>query len=253
VVSLWEVIDDLGLPERTQPSPDFMLTVHDPCTARNQPRALDSVRRIIHKLGYQTSEIPLSGDRTECCGFGGLMLFADRDLAERVVQRRIEAVPDRMLAYCAMCRDRFASLGKPTLHLLDLIFDGHDRENAWGKGPDYSQRRENRSRLKRSLLVELWNDAPGTTQEILPQINLYISDRVRDLMEKRMILVEDIQQVMQWVEKTGRRLVHRETGNYLAHFRPGTVTYWVEYSTADDGYTVHNAYSHRMLVEEDEA
>jgi hypothetical protein len=25
----------------------------------------------------------------------------------------------------------------------------------------------------------------------------------------------------------------------------------VEYSSADDGYTIHNAYSHRMHVEED--
>jgi glutamate synthase (NADPH) small chain len=71
------------------------------------------------------------------------------------------------------------------------------------------------------------------------------------LMEKRMILVEDVQQVVQWAEKTGHKLVNRESGAFLAHYRPGTVTYWVEYSPADDGYVIHNAYSHRMHVEED--
>jgi Fe-S oxidoreductase len=251
VVSLWEVIDEFGLPQIPQTSPVRVLAVHDPCTARHDARAQDSVRNILHELGYETSEIPLSRDMTECCGFGGLMCFADRDLAERVVQRRIDGTPENMLAYCAMCRDRFASQGKPTVHLLDLIFKEDNQEPAWDKGPDYSQRRENRARLKRSLLSELWNEVVGVAQENYRDITLHISDRVRELMEKRMILVEDVQQVVQWAEETGRKLVHRETGNLLAHYRPATVTYWVEYSSADDGYTIHNAYSHRMHVEED--
>lgn len=250
VVSLWEVIDDLGLPEMPETVPDCVLTVHDPCTARHHTRAQESVRNILHRLGYETNEIPLSRDLTECCGFGGLMCFADQDLAERVVRRRIDATPDQMLAYCAMCRDRFASLGKPTRHLLDLIFRADDREVASNRGPDYSQRRENRARLKRSLLGELWNESAGMTEASYQTVTLHISNQVREVMEKRMILVEDVQQVIQWAEKSGRQLVHRETGNLLAHYRPGTVTYWVEYSPGEDGYTVHNTYSHRMHVEE---
>ena len=88
-------------------------------------------------------------------------------------------------------------------------------------------------------------------QENYRDITLHISDQVRELMEKRMILVEEVQQVVQWAEKTGRKLVHRQTGNLLAHYRPATVTYWVEYSPAEDGYTIRNAYSHRMHIEED--
>ena len=82
-------------------------------------------------------------------------------------------------------------------------------------------------------------------------IKLEIDDAVRELMEKRMILVEDLQQVIQWAEKSRRRLVNRETGNLLAHYRPGTVTYWVEYSPGPDGYVIHNAYSHRMEIVEE--
>ncbi len=66
-----------------------------------------------------------------------------------------------------------------------------------------------------------------------------------------MILVEDLEQVIEWAEKSGSKLVHRRSGHFLAHYAPTTVTYWVEYSPAADGFTVHNAYSHRMEVSED--
>ena len=87
--------------------------------------------------------------------------------------------------------------------------------------------------------------------EAYHQAHLTIPEQLHGLMEERMILVEDLQQVIQWAERTGNKLVHLETGHSLAHYRPATVTYWVEYSADEDGFTVHNAYSHRMeLVEE---
>ncbi|MEJ2718292.1 MAG: (Fe-S)-binding protein, partial [Deltaproteobacteria bacterium] len=250
IVSLWEILDRVGLPEAERIAPRTMVSVHDPCTARHEPQIHASVRSLLGKLGFEIDELSLSKEKTECCSFGGLMYFANRDLADEVIRRRIEETSENMLAYCAMCRDCFASAGKPTWHLLDLVFGESGIEAATVKGPDYSQRRENRARLKRSLLRELWDEeSPG--HEDFPDVTLHIADHVRDLMERRMILVEDLQQVIRWAEKTGNRLVHRETGNYLAHYRPGTVTYWVEYSRAEDGYTVHNAYTHRMEIVEE--
>ncbi len=82
-------------------------------------------------------------------------------------------------------------------------------------------------------------------------VKLHISDEVREIMEKRMILAEDLKQAIHWAEKTGSRLVHKKTGHFLAHHRPTTVTYWVEYSRSENGYVIHNAYSHRMQVMED--
>ncbi|MBM3302796.1 MAG: hypothetical protein FJY85_22970, partial [Deltaproteobacteria bacterium] len=61
-------------------------------------------------------------------------------------------------------------------------------------------------------------------------MRLHISDRVKELMSQRMILVEDVEQVIQWAESTGMKLTHTGTGHALAHYRPGTVTYWIEYS-----------------------
>ncbi|HWR30017.1 MAG TPA: amine oxidase, partial [Negativicutes bacterium] len=74
---------------------------------------------------------------------------------------------------------------------------------------------------------------------------------IQKLMEKRMILVDDVRQVIEHAEATGEKMLDQESGRQIAHFRPGCVTYWVEYSARDAGFVVHNAYSHRMLVVEE--
>lgn len=176
------------------------------------------------------------------------MYFANRELAEKVVQRRISESPLQYLAYCAMCRDQFSFEGKPAWHLLDLIFGPGDFDKATQKGPDYSQRRENRARLKHSLLKDLWGEDVAEGRQ---PVKLQIPEQVRDLMERRMILTEDIQEVIEWAERTGFRLVNNHTGHFLAHHTPTIVTYWVEYSPYGDGFAVHNAYSHRMEIMEE--
>ncbi|AFM24506.1 pyridine nucleotide-disulfide oxidoreductase/dicluster-binding protein [Desulfomonile tiedjei] len=247
VQSLWETIDTLGLPDVPRME-TFAVAVHDPCTSRHHDSIQDSVRNILRRLGYEIHELPLSRNTTECCGFGGLMYFANRELAEKTVRRRISESPLQYLAYCAMCRDQFSFEGKPAWHLLDFIFGPGDFEHAAQKGPDYSQRRENRARLKHSLLKDLWGEDVAEGRQ---PVKLQISEQVRDLMERRMILTEDIQEIIEWAERTGFKLVNSHSGHFLAHHTPTTVTYWVEYSPAEDGFVVHNAYSHRMEIMEE--
>ncbi|MGB6067227.1 MAG: pyridine nucleotide-disulfide oxidoreductase/dicluster-binding protein [Desulfomonilaceae bacterium] len=245
--SLWQMFDTLGLPESRRMEP-FAVAIHDPCTSRHEEHIQESVRSILGKLGYEAHELPLTRNRTECCGFGGLMYFANRELAEKVKKRRISESPHHYLAYCAMCQDQFRSEDKPTWHLLDLIFGSDDVEKATQRGPDYSQRRENRARLKNSLLKELWGEDVATDRETT---KLHIPEHVRESMEQRMILTEDIRQVIEWAERTGFKLVSGDSGHFLAHHTPTTVTYWVEYSRTDDGFAIHNAYSHRMEIVEE--
>ncbi len=250
VVSLWEIFDRHGLPQGVDSGQVATVSVHDPCTTRHEPKIHDSVRSLLRKIGFEIRELELTREKTECCSFGGLMRFANPDLAEKVIQRRIDAAPETLLAYCAVCRDHYASHGKPTWHLLDLIFGTATGDAAVYRGPYFSQRRENRARLKAKLLREVWGEE-SPDYKGYRDMKLHIEDHVLQLMETRMILVEDLQKVIAWAEETGNRLVHKETGRFLAHHRPASVTYWVEYTPADDGYTIHNAYSHRMeLVEE---
>ncbi len=250
LVSLWELMDQTGIPSGASPRPHGTVAIHDPCTSRHEADVQESVRRLVRALGYEISELDLSRDRTECCGFGGLMYFANREVAEKVIQRRINETESDLLVYCAVCRNHFASHGKPTWHLLDLIF---------GKGPgtepdlratDFSQQRENRFRLKNRLLTELWSEQV-VEPEGYQSITLRIPEGIRELMQDRMILVEDLQKVIQWAESTGNKLVHSETGNTLAHYRPGAVTYWVEYSLDRGEYLIHNTYCHRMEIIEE--
>ena len=158
LVSLWELFDRYGLPHTDILTGSGMLAIHDPCTSRHESQVQASVRSIVRKLGLEISELPLSRDKTECCGFGGLMYFANRDLADKVVERRISETNTDLLTYCAVCCDHFRSGGKPNWHLLDLIFSQGKIGDMQLRSPDYSQRRENRIRLKNSLLSEFWSE-----------------------------------------------------------------------------------------------
>ena len=248
VESLWTVLDRIGLPAQADNRQGRTVCVHDPCTARAERGIQDGVRNLLDKLGLQVEETESSGKYTTCCGFGGLMSFANPEVAEKVVRRRIGESPADYVAYCAMCRDNFAARGKRTFHLLDLIWGTDESAAATRPAPDYSDRRENRVRVKQRLLREVWKE---TNQEEIDPMRIEIPENVRKLMENRMILIDDVRQVISHAEASGEKMLNQETGRQIAHFRPGCVTYWVEYSSQGSGFVVHNAYSHRMLVVEE--
>jgi glutamate synthase (NADPH/NADH) small chain len=254
LVSLWEIYDAFGLPAAARSAapdrPSTVFSVHDPCTTRYEPRIQESARAIIRRLGYAIEELPLSRERTECCSYGGVVWLANRPLAEAVVRRRIDESPLDYVTYCAVCRDFFAGRGKRTLHLLDLICGADAGASAERPGPGFSQRHENRTRLKRRLLREIWGEEMAGEQATHEKVRLLIAEDVRERLESRLILVEDIQQVIEYAERTGRRLLNPVSGHLLAHFKPTAVTYWVEYTPEGEAFVVHNAYSHRMEITE---
>jgi hypothetical protein len=244
------MLDSLGLPESVEVEKREIIAVHDACTTRHESAIQESVRNIVRRLGYEIEELPLSRDKTECCGYGGLMFFANPELAKAVIRRRCEESHRDYLAYCAMCRDYFAFAGKRTLHIFDLMFGKPTDEAALRKGPVYSQRRENRVRLKNSMLRERWGETMAEAQGY-ETIRLKIPDAVQQLMEQRLILVEDLQRVIDAAEKTGYKLLKRDDDHFIAHYKPSSVTYWVEYSPSGDEFIIHNAYNHRMEIVED--
>jgi glutamate synthase (NADPH) small chain len=250
IVSLWEIYDQYGLPAKNSTKKNGVLSIHDPCSTRHESKIHECVRRLVKQSGYQIEELPLNREKTSCCSFGGDMWLANRELAQKVIERRISESENDYLTYCAVCRDFFASKGKSTLHLLDLIYESDPEIRASRKGPGYSQRHENRARLKQKLLKKIWGE---TMPEQLKyeSIKLEISDEVSQLLEERLILVEDIQQVIEYAERTGYKLMQPQTGRFLAHYKPTQVTYWVEYAPQEDGYKIYNAYSHRMEIGEE--
>lgn len=253
ITSLWEIMDQRGLPSNIQPKHSESrspLAIHDPCSTRHESQIQDSARNILQQLGYKFHELPMSREKTECCSYGGLMWLANPELAVKATQRRIAESPSDYVTYCAMCRDFFARQGKSTLHLLDLIYSANPDTLAHRSGPGYSKRHENRARLKRNLLKEIWGEEMENNKSF-ENIHLTITPEIQDVLEERLILIEDIQQVIEYAESSGKKLLNKENGHFLASHKPTAVTYWVEYSLQGETFKVYKAYSHRMEIGEE--
>ena len=248
IISLWQVLEEKGLPADLCVKDGRPLAVHDPCTTRHEPGIQQSVRSLLHQLGQPYEELELSRNHTECCGFGGLMKNANPDLAKTVVQRLSGQSAADYLTYCAGCRDNLAASGKRAVHILDLIFpDAAAPDPGARKRPGWSLGQENRIRLKEELLNELWQEGFRKMDDH-EKIVLNIPPEVQQILEERRILISDIRKVIHHAETTGETLFHPATGHAMAAFMPYKTTFWVEYSVSGSGFTLHNAYSHRMEV-----
>ena len=247
-IFLSQVLEDVGVPPAASGEPcPIPRALHDPCTTRHHPEVQQSVRGLLALLGQPVEELTLSGEVTECCGYGGLEANANPELARRVAARRGGESTNEFVTYCAMCRDSLAAAGTRTIHLLDLIYPG-EGDPAGRPRPGWSERRENRARLKEQLLSRLWGEG-GRAVEPWQAIELYIPGDVQARLDARRILVEDIQRVVYHAQESGDKLCHKVSGRFLASFRPRTVTFWVEYSPREQDFEIHNAYSHRMTLE----
>lgn len=221
--------------------------IHDPCTSRYELEWQNSARAIVDQLGVNFLELEMSRTLTECCGYGGVAWLANPELVHKMIQHRINEDESDYITYCVMCRDLFAAEGKPTLHLLDLIY-GQDHEMlANRKPPDYSLRHENRIRVKQRMVKRLTGKEEGQL-ESYEKIKLQLSTDMRKVMEARLILVEDLQKVIDHATITGEFFVNKISGHSVASYKPNLITYWVEYKKNGDEFVVYDAYSHRMIV-----
>jgi Fe-S oxidoreductase len=246
-VSLWRVlVEETGLPAVPGVTPAGPVAVHDPCTSRHDDASQVAVREILKQRGVAVEELPLSKNMTQCCGFGGLAANAHAELTAVTTARRVAQSGNDYVATCAMCRDRLAKAGKRTYHLMDLLFPGELDDPATRPDPGFSTRHEQRYHLRRLLAATVWNDTPEPAVRVGPE--LVISPELRERMEVRQILVEDIVQVVSRAETGGQKFLDRQTGRFLAFFRPRNVTFWVDYAMEDGKAVIYNAYSHRMMV-----
>lgn len=249
VVSLWELYDQFGLPASSAKERGRVVAVHDACTTRYEPQIHHSVRSILLNLRFDVEELPNNRERTECCGSGGLMNYANPELSRATTLRRIGQSKEDFVAYCAVCRDTFAAQGKTTHHILDLIYGEAAPDSSAKRGPDFTQRRNNQVRLKTRLLNRFWGEKVEMKEEPHQAIQLMMSAETGRMMEERLIRYEDVQRVIEDAERTGSKVLNRHNGHILASYKSAHVTYWVEYTPEGQGFLVHNAYSHRMALE----
>jgi hypothetical protein len=81
------------------------------------------------------------------------------------------------------------------------------------------------------------------------EIKLEIDEMTMARMETRHILEDDLKRVIDHAEKTGSKLYQPNSDLFLSKLRVNTVTFYVEYSPAKEGFKVHSAYSCRFKLE----
>ncbi len=239
VQGIWEILEEIGLPEKAKRL-NKPIAVHDACGARGDAETQASIRRIAESLGCQVAVTPYDGDKSPCCGYGGLTQYTNREVAKEMTDKCLERSDLPYLSYCMACRDRFAREGRESMHLLELVY-GTSADHC----PDISAKRYNRLSLRNQLLEEIWNEEViavdlGFTIEYTPEAEV--------MMDDRMILKTDVVRVLQSLRETGEAIRDEETGLLLTRSRLGNVTFWVKYEEIDGGYRVHRAYSHRMNI-----
>lgn len=235
-LGIWEVLLTSGVPKTAART----VAIHDACGARGDKKTQDQVRRLVEALGCQVEEIPYSRDRSPCCGFGGLVKYANPEVAGKKADFAAARSEYPLLTYCMACRDQLARAGADSRHILELAYDVQP-----GPVPDLSARRANRLRLKQRMLEELWEEKTEMTTER----PVMFAEGVREKMEERMILTSDVDAVLRAYETSGAAVRDAASGRLAACLRLGNVTFWVSFTKEADGYLVHSAYSHRMTVE----
>ncbi len=248
--SLWSVMREYGLPVAEAPAGTLAgmggLTLRDPCPARGDARTRVDVRELLRLRGLPEAARS-DASQAECCGYGGLVTFANPPVAEAFARWAADGA--RVVTYCAMCRDLFARTGAEAYHLLDILFARHPEELVPRPCPSWSDRRDRRRALRAELLRTVWGERVAMRESA---VRVLFSGEVEAVIDRRWILREDIESVVETAERTGRKFLHRSSGRFLASRRVGTVTVWCEYEPEGGAFRVVRAYSHRMRVGEEE-
>lgn len=220
-------------------APEDVVIFH-PCASRDDALEQESVRTLLELKGLRAAELENTADREGCCGYGGHIYAANPELYDATSSRRAQSDERPYVTYCANCRDVLSGKNKDSRHLFGII-DGRELDGG-SKAPTLTQRRKNRRALKCQL--------EGITQ---PEdtMKLIISDEVAAVMDRALILADDLETVIEACEKEQAYII-RPDGSRIGHRRIGMMTYWVIWNKEGETYRILNAYCHRMVIEGEE-
>lgn len=154
VTSLYEIMANMGLPSDAKLSADKVFSLHDSCNTRGVGKIQDAVRQVLQELGCSIEEPQFTREMTRCCGMGGMAAYVDLKLVNKTIMRRAQEMPHDVLNYCASCRDAFAMVGKPSRHVLDLVFNPEWESAAKAPPKQGPARQQNQARLRDLLSAE---------------------------------------------------------------------------------------------------
>jgi len=244
--SLYELLTQGGLADMNSAG-ELDACVFDPCSSRYDPGMQHAVRTIAERADIRLTELPFSGEKAQCCGYGGHIGAANPGLSATIARNRSAAKTLPYITYCANCQEVFAREGKASRHILDVILglDQTGRTLA-----SLGERRANRMLAKWGVLEREWglDMAEDREQRGPGSGTVVISEELLARMYSERILEEDVYRTIEHCESTGNLVFDPERDVYIGHLRQGAVTYWVEYAKTDEGRVLHSVYSHRIEI-----
>ena len=111
---------------------DLRATYHDPCNLARGMGMVEEPRAILRQIGVDLVELPASGKQAECCGGGGGVLVTDKELSEKLADKRMAQAlalgVETLATLCPTCElnlgnaaDRQGGAIKVN-NLLDLVY-----------------------------------------------------------------------------------------------------------------------------------
>jgi len=148
--TVYEIMEREGLPKTGKNHKERFFLFHS-CATKGEKVIQRTVRTLIEKMGYSVleSEGP-EPPKIRCCGMGGMVGLTNPVLASIIGNERTEEISHDIVTYCAACREALVQY-RPSLHILDLVFNPKWREDKENPPLDDSQMRKNLAWLKSRL------------------------------------------------------------------------------------------------------
>jgi NADPH-dependent glutamate synthase beta subunit-like oxidoreductase/Fe-S oxidoreductase len=146
--TIYEVLNEVGLPDGAARPGGAIFNIQDACGARQAPQVHAAVRRLVTGLGYGVEEMAHNRECSICCGSGGMVPAVAPRLAKKMTDFRLSEATRDLVTYCASCRARLSKAGHPTLHVLDLPFNPAWEQTKTQPPPHNLRRWWRRWRLK---------------------------------------------------------------------------------------------------------
>jgi Fe-S oxidoreductase len=103
---------------------DEVVGFHDPCIWARTAKKIDQPRAILQSIpGLKIKEPFASGERTRCCGGGGMFQLTFPETAELIARRRLEEFPSgqTIVTSCPFCREGLLQDNRKVVELIELL------------------------------------------------------------------------------------------------------------------------------------
>jgi len=239
-ISLYELLLEMKAP--VSPLPFAEAAVFDPCAAEKDENLRAAVLAIARESGCAAEEI---ADGGKCCGYGGHMRLANPELYKEITDNRVRESELPYIVYCANCLEVFRSKGKDCVHILDAFFPPKTSDT-----PSLEKKKENALGLKGELMLELDKEEFCPAKESWDAFPLRVLPEAQANMEDKLITESDIRELIYRAEAEGDYF-EDDQGIRTASMQKEVLTFWADYAPeAEGGYSLLNAYCHRMFIGE---